>query len=82
MLTIALIPLVYAILAEQWGSTLGKVLSGKRLDAVIDSAGGDIFGQIGRVLRPGGTVVCYGMFVAFIFSLQLYTNLHLGRAAQ
>lgn len=46
---------------KQWGSALSKILSGKRLDAVIDSAGGDIFGHIGRILKPGGTVVCYGM---------------------
>jgi len=46
---------------EQWGSALSKVLSGKRLDSVIDSAGGDVFGQIGRNLKPGGIVACYGM---------------------
>ncbi|KLO14192.1 NAD(P)-binding protein [Schizopora paradoxa] len=46
---------------DKWGSALGKVLGEKRFDAVIDSAGGDVFGQIGRILKPGGVVVCYGM---------------------
>lgn len=33
------------------------------LDAVIDSGGGDIMGQVNRVLKPGGKVVVYGMYV-------------------
>lgn len=33
------------------------------LDAVIDSAGGDIMGQTGKILKLGGRVVCYGMCV-------------------
>lgn len=32
-----------------------------QLDAVIDSAGGDIMGQVTNILKQGGKVVCYGM---------------------
>jgi len=31
------------------------------LDVVIDSGGGDIMAQIGKMLKQGGSVVCYGM---------------------
>ncbi|KAF9014298.1 hypothetical protein BDQ17DRAFT_1342466 [Cyathus striatus] len=34
---------------------------GAELDAVIDSGGGDIMGQISKYLKQGGRVVCYGM---------------------
>lgn len=33
------------------------------LDAMIDSAGGDILGQTVRLLNNGAKVVCYGMYV-------------------
>jgi len=33
------------------------------IDAIIDSAGGDIMGQAGKYLKQGGRVVCYGMYV-------------------
>ena len=32
------------------------------LDAVIDSGGSDILGQISNYLKQGGKVVCYGMY--------------------
>lgn len=32
-----------------------------QLDAVIDSAGGDIMVQVNKILKPGGRVVVYGM---------------------
>lgn len=32
------------------------------LDAIIDSAGGDILGQTVRLLNNGAKVVCYGMY--------------------
>ncbi|KAF9532823.1 hypothetical protein CPB83DRAFT_867255 [Crepidotus variabilis] len=32
-----------------------------KLDAVIDSAGGDLMNQLRRTLKRGGKVVCYGM---------------------
>ena len=32
------------------------------LDAVIDSGGGNILGQISNYLKQGGKVVCYGMY--------------------
>lgn len=47
-----------------WPVQLAKLLNaGKKptLDIVIDSAGGDIIGQCGRMLTPGARVVCYGM---------------------
>jgi len=49
-----------------WPSELGKLLKERNatLDAVIDSAGGDILGQTSRLLRAGGKVVCYGMTVS------------------
>ena len=31
------------------------------LDVVIDSGGGNIMAQTGRILKHGGSVVCYGM---------------------
>ncbi|KAF8315457.1 NAD(P)-binding protein [Clavulina sp. PMI_390] len=54
--------------AENWPKLLGELLvqaGGKpTLDAVIDSAGGDIVGQLGKLLSPGARVVIYGMTVA------------------
>jgi len=31
------------------------------LDAVIDSAGGDIAEKTSKILKPGGRIVAYGM---------------------
>ena len=50
---------------------LGRLLvqhsgKGTQLDAVIDSGGGDLMSQIGKVLKAGGKVVVYGMYVTFI----------------
>lgn len=44
---------------------LVKKHSGKQgsLSAVIDSGGGDIMGQTGKILKAGGRVVVYGMCV-------------------
>ncbi|KAF8315460.1 NAD(P)-binding protein [Clavulina sp. PMI_390] len=54
--------------AKNWPKLLGELLvqAGKKptIDAVIDSAGGDILGQLGKVLSPGARVVVYGMTVA------------------
>lgn len=49
-----------------WPSSLESLLvkdGGKKalLSAVIDSAGGEIMSQVGRILKPGGKVVVYGM---------------------
>jgi hypothetical protein len=48
-----------------WPAQLGRLLkeTGKKptLDVVVDSAGGDIIGQCGRMLTSGARVVCYGM---------------------
>jgi NADPH:quinone reductase-like Zn-dependent oxidoreductase len=43
---------------------LKNLLGESLLDSVIDSAGGSIAPQVGRVLRPGGRVVLYGMTAA------------------
>jgi NADPH:quinone reductase-like Zn-dependent oxidoreductase len=48
---------------EDWSKALGNVLGSTLLDSVIDSAGGPIAQQVGRVLRPGGRIVLYGMTV-------------------
>jgi NADPH:quinone reductase-like Zn-dependent oxidoreductase len=47
-----------------WPTGLKNVLGESLLDSVIDSAGGPIAQQVGRVLRPGGRIVLYGMTAA------------------
>lgn len=47
-----------------WPAALKNVLGESLLDSVLDSAGGPIAQQVGRVLRPGGRIVLYGMTVA------------------
>ena len=47
-----------------WPAALKDILGGSLLDSVLDSAGGPIAQQVGRVLRPGGRIVLYGMTVA------------------
>lgn len=42
---------------------LGRLLGESLLDSVIDSAGGTIAQQVGRVLRQGGRIVIFGMTV-------------------
>ncbi|KAJ2915253.1 hypothetical protein MD484_g5165, partial [Candolleomyces efflorescens] len=54
----------------QINDLLQKDKKGSTLDAVIDSAGGNIFAQIGRYLRQGGRVVCYGMYVLSLFTVS------------
>jgi hypothetical protein len=49
---------------EDWPRALAKALGDTLLDSVIDSAGGPIAQQAGRLLRPGGRVVLYGMTIA------------------
>lgn len=48
---------------EEWPKTLRKLLPKNRsfLDAVIDSAGGDIVGNTWKLLKTGGVIVSYGM---------------------
>ena len=51
---------------ENWPEQIAALLAknakkGATLDAIIDSAGGDIMGQAGKILKQGGRVVCYGM---------------------
>ena len=35
------------------------------LDVVIDSGGGDIMIQAGNILKQGGKVICYGMYLSY-----------------
>ncbi|KAF8876125.1 hypothetical protein CPB84DRAFT_1883223 [Gymnopilus junonius] len=50
---------------KNWPAQIEKLLNqvkkGAMLDAIIDSAGGDIMGLTGKILKQGGRVVCYGM---------------------
>ncbi|RDB23123.1 putative zinc-type alcohol dehydrogenase-like protein YogA [Hypsizygus marmoreus] len=47
---------------NQLAALLAKDKNGRHgLDAIIDSAGGDLLGQTGKILRQGGRLVCYGM---------------------
>jgi NADPH:quinone reductase-like Zn-dependent oxidoreductase len=48
---------------EDWAAQLGSLLKegNGKLDAVIDSGGGDLMIQTAKILKPGGRVVCYGM---------------------
>ncbi|GAA5929716.1 quinone oxidoreductase family protein [Sporobolomyces koalae] len=45
-----------------WPKTFASLLPASRpyLDAVIDSGGGPIAAQVGRVIKDGGIVACYG----------------------
>ncbi len=54
---------------SDWPATLEKLLvkeagQGARVSVVIDSGGGDIMAQVGKVLKSGGKVVIYGMYVS------------------
>jgi NADPH:quinone reductase-like Zn-dependent oxidoreductase len=56
-------PLIFAP-KENWPKKLAELLKSQHqshIDAVIDSAGGDIMGQASKFLKLGGRVVCYGM---------------------
>ncbi|CAE6424098.1 unnamed protein product, partial [Rhizoctonia solani] len=49
---------------ESWPKDLAALLKEHNLtgiDAIIDSAGGDLLGKTGKSLNPGAKVVCYGM---------------------
>jgi NADPH:quinone reductase-like Zn-dependent oxidoreductase len=51
-------------LKESWPKDLAALMKehgANGLDAVIDSAGGDLLGKTGRILNYGAKVVCYGM---------------------
>ncbi|KAF7773148.1 hypothetical protein Agabi119p4_5315 [Agaricus bisporus var. burnettii] len=43
---------------------LKKNSKNSQLDAVIDSSGGDIMGNVAKSLKQGGKVICYGMTTA------------------
>ena len=63
VLTLNLITILFC--KESWpvqvSALLAKEKKGTMLDAIIDSGGGDIMGQAGKILKQGGRVVCYGM---------------------
>ncbi|GLB34498.1 putative zinc-binding dehydrogenase [Lyophyllum shimeji] len=51
---------------KDWPDQLGILLSrekngSRELDLIIDSGGGEIMAQTGKILKQGGRVVCYGM---------------------
>jgi len=49
---------------ESWPKDLGALMKehgANGLDAIIDSAGGDLPGKTGRLLNNGAKIVCYGM---------------------
>lgn len=54
-----------AIKTEDWPAQIkalvGQEEKGALLDSVIDSSGGEILSKVGKILRHGGKVVCYGM---------------------
>ena len=57
------LPSSFKSLSVTWPSDLGELLKEQNatLDAVIDSAGGDILNQTSRLMKAGGKLVCYGM---------------------
>ncbi|KAF8626742.1 hypothetical protein AX15_004713 [Amanita polypyramis BW_CC] len=56
---------------ENWPSQIASLLAkdakenggSGALDVVIDSSGGNIITQVGKILKAGGSIVCYGMTV-------------------
>ncbi|KAF8315459.1 NAD(P)-binding protein [Clavulina sp. PMI_390] len=61
--------------AKNWPELLRELLAqagGKpTIDAVMDSAGGDIVGQLGKVLSHGARVVIYGMTQARVVKFRM-----------
>lgn len=49
---------------QDWSKQLKSMLNGQSLDAVIDSAGGDIVLAVQSLLRTGGIIAAYGQTVA------------------
>lgn len=61
--------LIRALIPAKWPAEIGKLLSANgatHLDAIVDSAGGDIMSQTGKILKQGGRVVCYGMYARIL----------------
>jgi NADPH:quinone reductase-like Zn-dependent oxidoreductase len=57
---------------EEWPSQLEQILQkdgAGLLTSVIDSAGGEIMQQVTKILKDGGRLVCYGMYVLIIFGV-------------
>lgn len=52
-------------IAEDWEVKLGKMLRehNSSFGAVIDSGGGQILTRISKLMKPGGKIICYGMYV-------------------
>ncbi|KAG5635627.1 hypothetical protein H0H81_010588 [Sphagnurus paluster] len=56
----------------QLAALLGKNKDGKKeLDVVVDSGGGEIMTQTGKILKQGGRVVCYGMTANIMISFTM-----------
>lgn len=55
--------------SEDWGGQLAAIVkktSNKpTVDAVIDS-GGELIGEARKVLKQGGKIVCYGMYILLL----------------
>ena len=47
--------------SKTWAKDLVARIPGKKVDTVIDSAGGDTFSQCTSILKVGGIFSCYGM---------------------
>lgn len=47
-----------------WPKEIEALLPKQRpfLDCVIDSAGGPIVAQVGKLMKEGGIIVCYGQY--------------------
>lgn len=54
-----------------WPTQLATCLDHHQLDVVIDSVGGDIMAKVAKLLKPGGSVVCYGMTAASSIPLTM-----------
>ncbi|KAL4071454.1 hypothetical protein V8B97DRAFT_2045323 [Scleroderma yunnanense] len=63
---------------REWSSQLAKLIEQNtgngtpQLDAVIDSAGGDIMKQVNKILKPGGRVVVFGMTATPVIKFTMH----------
>lgn len=58
--------------SEKFPQDLVALLNKKQLDVVIDGAGGDLFKKLGKTLKLGAKVVCYGMTAAPEIKLTMH----------
>lgn len=70
------------VYVEEWPAKLAAMLKANAknpddafLSSVIDSGGGDILGQVSKILKSGGKVVVYGMYVLLsLFRVILFAR--------